>query len=52
MKEIKSSFTTEKPLDYTKSKDAYDGNLNSAKETDEHQDKNISKGENAERLLY
>lgn len=29
MKETKASFTTEKPVDYTASKDAYDGNLNS-----------------------
>ncbi len=29
MKE-KSSFTTEKPIDYTQTKDAYDGNRESA----------------------
>lgn len=29
MKE-KSSFTTEKPIDYTESKDAYDGNRETA----------------------
>ncbi|MGF0034555.1 hypothetical protein ACQRBN_16605 [Bariatricus sp. SGI.154] len=29
MKETKSSFTTEKPIDYTETKDAYDGNLRS-----------------------
>lgn len=33
MKE-KSSFTTEKPIDYTESKDAYDGN----RETTSYQD--------------
>ncbi|BDF05168.1 hypothetical protein [[Clostridium] hylemonae] len=30
MKENKSSFTTERPIDYTESKDAYDGKISSA----------------------
>lgn len=33
MKETKSSFTTEKPIDYTESKDAYDGNLKSTEKS-------------------
>lgn len=33
MKE-KSSFTTEKPIDYTKTKDAYDGNRETASNQD------------------
>lgn len=41
MKELKSSFTTEKPIDYsgtynyTDSKDAYDGNLTAEKNSTE-----------------
>ncbi len=34
MKE-KSSFTTEKPIDYTESKDAYDGNRETASYQDD-----------------
>lgn len=34
MKE-KSSFTTEKPIDYTESKDAYDGNRETANYQDD-----------------
>ena len=30
MKENKSSFTTERPIDYMESKDAYDGKINAS----------------------
>lgn len=33
--EQKSSFTTEKPIDYTESKDAYDGNRETASYQDD-----------------